>query len=580
MPGCGWRDLPPSLNIVQKFRTHSFDLAVLMDYQALARKWRPTKFSEIVGQEHVVKALHFALTQSRLHHAYLFTGTRGVGKTTIARILAKAMNCESRQNPELEQLSPEPCGSCRTCLDFDEGRFADLIEVDAASRTKAEDTRELMENVLYPPIQGKFKVYLIDEVHMLSGHSFNALLKTLEEPPPYVKFLLATTDPQKIPVTVLSRCIQFNLLRLPADLIARQMSEILAEEMFDNRRIEFEMPAVMHLAMAAQGSMRDGLSLLDQAITHGGGALIETTVSHMLGIVSRYSLIDLLESVAASDVRGILSKIEDLAAQAPDFEDVLRQLLVIIHHAAMSQWVPEMTRNDQDGKRILELAKSLSAEDLQLYYQICLMAQRDLSLAPDARLGFEMVMLRLLAFRPVLAKPSLELKTSDISGPVSLPEKPKVKSSAVANSPEPVKKESRLVPEVVQVQEESDYWTQLIREMGMSAMAGQLASNCLLESLDVNSCVLILNPKLGHLRSSHAESKVEELLRNHFKSPSLKLTVKMEESVKSTPALIMTLERQKRQQEAELKIEQDENVQALKEQFDARIIPGSIKPID
>lgn len=311
-----------------------------MAYQALARKWRPRNFSEIVGQEHVVRALTHALEFRRLHHAYLFTGTRGVGKTTLARILAKAINCEAPRGID-------PCGECLICREVDEGRFVDLIEVDAASRTKVEDTRDLLENVLYAPSQGRYKVYLIDEVHMLSGHSFNALLKTLEEPPPHVKFLLATTDPQKIPVTVLSRCLQFNLKRLTQDQIRTQMEEILRRE-----NLEFEANAVRSLARAADGSMRDGLSLLDQAIVHGGGRLLEADVSAMLGTVARQPVFELLEALASGDAAALLAHIETLAEHAPNFGDVLQQLLTLLHHTALAQWVPEAVKRDEDADRI------------------------------------------------------------------------------------------------------------------------------------------------------------------------------------------------------------------------------------
>jgi len=360
-----------------------------MNYQVLARKWRPHNFTEVVGQEHVVKSLMNALQHDRLHHAYLFTGTRGVGKTTIARILAKAINCENLQDFN-------PCGVCSVCRDLDEGRFLDLIEVDAASRTKVEDTRDLLDNAQYAPNHGRYKVYLIDEVHMLSGHSFNALLKTLEEPPAHVKFLLATTDPHKIPVTVLSRCLQFNLKRLLPSQIFTQMEFILQQE-----HIEAESGALKLLSRAADGSMRDGLSLLDQAIVYGNGKVGTEDVNAMLGTVAQQPVEDILTALAEGDAAAILDKINEIANLTPDFSDVLQQILQVLHRIALLQQIPNAIDHDFDVEMIAALASKLTPEDVQLYYQIGLVGQRDLDLAPDPRSGFEMVMLRMLTFRPV-----------------------------------------------------------------------------------------------------------------------------------------------------------------------------------
>ena len=365
-----------------------------MNYQVLARKWRPHNFTEVVGQEHVVKSLINALQHNRLHHAYLFTGTRGVGKTTIARILAKAINCENLQDFN-------PCGVCSVCRDLDEGRFLDLIEVDAASRTKVEDTRDLLDNAQYAPNHGRYKVYLIDEVHMLSGHSFNALLKTLEEPPPHVKFLLATTDPHKIPVTVLSRCLQFNLKRLLPAQIFSQMEFILQQE-----NIEFEAAALKLLSRAADGSMRDGLSLLDQAIVYGNGKVTTEDVRAMLGTVAQQPVDDILIALAQGDAAAILDKINEIANLTPDFSDVLQQILQVLHRVALVQQIPTAVDHDFDGDMIAALSSRLTPEDVQLFYQIGLVGQRDLDLAPDPRSGFEMVMLRMLTFRPVTLEQS------------------------------------------------------------------------------------------------------------------------------------------------------------------------------
>ncbi len=360
-----------------------------MSYQVLARKWRPRNFSEMVGQEHVLRALINALDNDRLHHAFLFTGTRGVGKTTIARILAKSLNCE-------QGISSRPCGVCSACQEIDDGRFVDLIEVDAASRTKVEDTRELLDNVQYAPTRGRYKVYLIDEVHMLSNHSFNALLKTLEEPPPHVKFLLATTDPQKLPVTILSRCLQFNLRRLPAERIRDHLTDVLGKE-----GIEAESAALALLARAADGSMRDALSLLDQAIAFGGGRVGEADVSAMLGTLDQTQVYALLEALSHRDGAAVLAQVAALAEQAPDFGAVLAELLSVLHRLALLQVCPEAYVEDMGDRGVLEgLARALAPEDVQLFYQIGVMGQRDLPLAPDPRIGLEMTVLRMLAFQP------------------------------------------------------------------------------------------------------------------------------------------------------------------------------------
>jgi DNA polymerase-3 subunit gamma/tau len=360
-----------------------------MSYQVLARKWRPRTFRDLVGQEHVLKALINALDHDRLHHAYLFTGTRGVGKTTIARILAKCLNCETG-------VSSEPCGQCSACVEIAENRFVDLIEVDAASRTKVEDTRELLENVQYAPTRGRYKVYLIDEVHMLSGHSFNALLKTLEEPPPHVKFLLATTDPQRLPVTVLSRCLQFNLKNMTPELITGHLQHVLETEM-----VPFEESALWQLSRAADGSMRDALSLTDQAIAFGSGKVVEADVGAMLGTIDRSAVYDIMQALAAGDGKQALDAVAQMAEQAPDFASALADILSILHRVAIAQALPEAVDNSHgDRDKVLQLAQQLPAEDVQLFYQTGLMGRRDLPLAPDPRAGLEMVLLRMLAFRP------------------------------------------------------------------------------------------------------------------------------------------------------------------------------------
>ncbi|MBQ0720851.1 MAG: DNA polymerase III subunit gamma/tau [Gammaproteobacteria bacterium] len=397
-----------------------------MSYQVLARKWRPRTFAEMAGQEHVLQALINALDNDRLHHAYLFTGTRGVGKTTIARILAKCLNCE-------EGVSSIPCGKCSACTEIAAGRFIDLIEVDAASRTKVEDTRELLDNVQYMPSHGRFKVYLIDEVHMLSTHSFNALLKTLEEPPAHVKFLLATTDPQKLPVTILSRCLQFNLKNLSPERIVEHLSFVLGEE-----KVPCEEAALWALARAADGSMRDALSLTDQAIAHGGGKLSETELSTMLGSIDRSWIIAICQALAERDSAQVLAQVGLLAEHAPDFGAALSEMLSVWHRVAIAQVVPEAADNSLgDQQMITSLATGLSREEVQLYYQICLLGKRDLALAADPRSGFEMVMLRLLAFQPA---PQVGMKPLPIAAepsPAQSVVPPVPKSEAPALNPAP-----------------------------------------------------------------------------------------------------------------------------------------------
>ncbi|WP_293267989.1 DNA polymerase III subunit gamma/tau, partial [Neptunomonas sp.] len=365
-----------------------------MSYQVLARKWRPKRFKEMVGQEHVLKALVNALDQDRLHHAYLFTGTRGVGKTSIARLFAKSLNCETG-------VSSEPCGECSACREIAEGRFIDLIEVDAASRTKVEDTRELLENVQYAPTHGRFKVYLIDEVHMLSSHSFNALLKTLEEPPAHVKFLLATTDPQKLPVTILSRCLQFNLKNLIPERIVEHLQFVLTEE-----NVGYEDPALWLLARSADGSMRDALSLTDQSIAFGSGTVFEADVRSMLGAIDQRLVYRLLDALTAHNARDLLGVVAELALFSPDYMNVLGDLISLLHRIAVAQVIPDAIDNSMgDQEAVSQLARQLAAEDVQLFYQIALVGRKDLPFVPDAREGLEMVLLRMLAFRPAGTAP-------------------------------------------------------------------------------------------------------------------------------------------------------------------------------
>ncbi len=499
-----------------------------------------------------MKALTNALQHDRMHHAYLFTGTRGVGKTTIARILAKALNCESR-------VHFDPCGECSVCRDVDAGRFIDLIEVDAASRTKVEDTRELLDNVQYAPAKGRFKIYLIDEVHMFSGHSFNALLKTLEEPPPHVKFLLATTDPQKIPLTVLSRCLQFNLKCLQPDQIVQQMKIIL-----DHDKVDYDGQSLRALALAAQGSMRDGLSLLDQAIVYGAGQLRIEQVDSMLGTVAKQPLLELLNSLAIGDAAGILATVNELAAYASDFSNVLQQLLLMLHNLAIIHTVPEISLDEDYADALRALVPLMDPEDVQLYYQIALIGQRDLQWAPDTRSGFEMVMLRMLAFKPV--EENAGVVTQGEVKAASLPANDELRLSRDLNSPNKERPGSQS-------------WLKTVAAMGITGIARELANNSVLKSLDDKLCTLVLAPGHEQLHSKRVEERLQSAIQEYYKKP-IKVVIEIGATGQDTPATLLENQREKRQQAAEAAITEDANVRALAEVFDAKIIPGSTEPLD
>jgi DNA polymerase-3 subunit gamma/tau len=529
-----------------------------MAYQVLARKWRPQNFTQLVGQEHVSQSLCNAVQNDRLHHAYLFTGTRGVGKTTIARIFAKAINCEN-----LKECNP--CGECQVCQAFEQGRFLDLIEVDAASRTKVEETRDLLDNVQYAPSQGQYKVYVIDEVHMLSGHSFNALLKTLEEPPPHVKFLLATTDPQKIPVTVLSRCLQFNLKRLLPEQIDTQMAYILGQE-----AIDFDPSAIKLIARAADGSMRDGLSLLDQAIAFGNGEVRLETVSSMLGTVAQQPVDEILLALANDQAAELLQKIAGIAELSPDFVEILQQILRVLHRVTLTQTIPGFVDNEYDSDIISQLANKLLPEDVQLFYQIALIGQGDLNLAPDPRIGFEMVMLRMLTFKP-------ESCVNQINTPANSdekPQKPDVKNvvQEVLVKPEYNKQQSELEAKG------NSSWSEMVIAMNIGGMTRELANNCVLKKIDDKVCHLILDPGHTQLVTPRAEEKLQQALQKYC-GKAVKLKINTDSTEHTTPAQQITQQVKGRQQAAENSIKTDKNVQALKEHFDARVMPGTIEPM-
>ena len=551
-----------------------------MSYQVLARKWRPRNFSELVGQEHVQRALINALDHDRLHHAYLFTGTRGVGKTTIARIYAKSLNCETG-------VSSTPCGACSACREIDEGRFVDLVEVDAASRTKVEDTRELLENVQYAPTRGRYKVYLIDEVHMLSAHSFNALLKTLEEPPPHVKFLLATTDPQKLPVTILSRCLQFNLKSLTIPQITGQLDAILGKE-----QVEAESGAIRQLAFAAHGSMRDALSLLDQAIAYGQGTLREAEVCAMLGTIDRNVVYRLLEALAADDAAGLLGEIGQADEFAPDYATLLADMLSVLQRIAIARVLPDAI-DDTFGDReaVIGLSTRLAPEDVQLCYQIGLIGRRDLSLAPDPRGGFEMVMLRMLAFRPQTPDKATAASSSPASAPADTgsvaPRKaraatppraaPETAVEGVREAvPGPVRE---AVPDIaVAVDPAADDWMALVERLDIKGMARELALNCAPQELSEHAAVLAVDPTHARLLSEARRRQIEQALGGHFGRP-LSLKILQESEFRGeTPARRQAREREARKQQAIQSIETDENVKALQDAFGATVNYDSIRP--
>ncbi|MGN6312818.1 MAG: DNA polymerase III subunit gamma/tau [Rhodanobacteraceae bacterium] len=560
-----------------------------MSYQVLARKWRPKTFSELVGQEHVVRALGHALDSGRMHHAYLFTGTRGVGKTTIARIFAKSLNCERGQ-------SSHPCGECAVCTAVDAGRFVDLIEIDAASNTGVDDVREVIENAQYAPSRGRFKVYLIDEVHMLSRNAFNALLKTLEEPPEHVKFLLATTDPQKLPVTVLSRCLKFSLKRLLPEQIAQQMRMILAAE-----GVQFQDEAIVELARGADGSLRDGLSLLDQAIAHGGGELRADDVRAMLGTIAGSEVGALLDALAAGDGKALLAEADRVAALAPDFGGVLDQLAGALHRIQLRQLVPGFTADGAaDDAQIAGLAQRIDPEDVQLWYQFALNGRRELPYAPDPRTGFEMALLRMLGFRTDTggARPAGESSPATSAGtggrghPASTrhdaPRASAHERGAAAPAPA---RESNASPQMAIAEPESALnreplalgaggmpdWEQWIVRAGLGGPVGQLARHAAPKSLDGSMLTLAIKPEHQPMADSLGEALQRQL--GEALGKPLRLRFISDKAVE-TPAARAARAQSAEQAAAARAIEEDPLVQQMQREFGARVIPESIRPLN
>jgi DNA polymerase-3 subunit gamma/tau len=553
-----------------------------MSYQVLARKWRPKTFEQLVGQEHVSRALINGLDQDRLHHAFLFTGTRGVGKTTIARILSKCLNCETG-------MSSTPCGECGSCVDLDEGRFVDMIEIDAASRTGVDDMRDLLDSVQYTPSRGRYKVYIIDEVHMLSKSSFNALLKTLEEPPPHVKFVLATTDPEHIPVTILSRCLRFNLRRLLPDQIGAYLKTLVESE-----GIEAEPEAIDVLARAADGSMRDGLSLLDQAVGFGGGKLIMSDLEKMLGLVDHGHVAALLKNLATGDAEAMLAMVEELVAQSRDLEAVLLKLAETLHRVTLLQCAPgyrDPERSDWDA--VEELASMMSAEDAQLFYQIAIKGRNELGLAPDPRTGLEMTLLRMLAFRPATAAASSPSGGADkVSAPsrTTAAKKPQAASPAEAKTQTPVQPQATRA-EQKQVAEArrpraptapaagSSDWVQLMESLNLSGQVRELARNVQLKSRSDDRWDFVIAPALRHLGSKNCINRLGQAISECMGHP---VNVRILDEQGGELQTAAALEEQKLRQsmsEAEKAINDDPTVQSLKEQMGARLVEDSIQPL-
>lgn len=527
--------------------------------QALARKWRPKNFSELTGQEHIVKALTNALEQNRLHHAYLFAGTRGVGKTTIARILAKAFNCEAG-------VTAVPCGACPACLQIDAGSFIDLIELDAASNTQVDNMRDLLESALYAPTGARYKIYIIDEVHMLSKSAFNAMLKTLEEPPAHVKFVLATTDPQKIPITVLSRCLQFNLKQIPQMQIADHLKKISAQE-----GIKCDAASLQLIAQAAQGSMRDALSLLDQAIGFGQGEVREPDVRSMLGVIDHRYLFDLMDALAQKDGSKILSLADEMETQCFAFDTALQDLAALLHRVAIAQTIPQaISEETLEYARTLALAKTFSPEDIQLFYQICLQGRSDLSLAPDEYAGFTMTLMRMLVFMPdellqeMPVQQNLQKKPTQENGGNQLIKQPEQAVQSV---------------DVTSNMDQRDHaWSALVKHLKLTGMARMLAQHSEARVLSEEKVELYVPEVHKHLLEKKYQEKIQSALDAYY-GKRVSLSIMIGNVAGITPVILQQREEEIRQANSIEAMEKDPVVQELVESFNAKLIISSIKPI-
>jgi DNA polymerase III subunit gamma/tau len=546
-----------------------------MSYQVLARKYRPRSFDTLVGQAHVVQALKNALDQKRLHHAYLFTGTRGVGKTTLARILAKALNCENG-------ISSSPCGTCSACTEIDQGRYVDLIEVDAASNTQVDNMRDLLDNAQYAPTQGQFKIYIIDEVHMLSKSAFNAMLKTLEEPPEHVKFILATTDPQKVPVTVLSRCLQFNLKQMPSASISEYMEKILKEE-----AINYEINAIYLIAKAANGSMRDALSILDQGIAYCGGTIEEATIKKMLGAIDQSYLFNLIQAVIDQDGQKVIEIAKHMDERNLSFEAALNDLANLIQLISVTQAIPESLEVSYlDRDQVIALSKKISAEQLQLSYQITILGRRDLYLAPDEYAGFTMTLLRMLSFAPqdALIAKNPAIAKNDVAHSAT-----KIESAAISKD---VSSETFEIKKKIEVTHEIDEdisdkeiskeavpfngnWRELVDQLKLGLVKA-LAQQSELVSFKNNEIILSIADEHKHLLNEAYQKKLELSLSEHF-SQRIKLVI-LQKGANNSPLKQKQEERSTLMKDTENAILQDQFVKSLLTEFNAEIIPSSIKP--
>jgi len=510
----------------------------LMTYQALARKWRPRSFQDVVGQPSTLRILTHALEKNRLHHAYLFTGTRGVGKTTLARILAKCLNCENG-------VTPAPCGHCANCQAIDTGQFLDLYEIDAASRTKVEDTRDLLDNVAYPPTMGRYKIYLIDEVHMLSQHSFNALLKTLEEPPAHVKFLLATTDPKRLPVTILSRCLQFHLKHISAETIAERLTYISQQE-----QITHEKEALYLLAKAANGSMRDALSLLDQAIAFGAGQVNTNDVNSMLGNVSQQDVIPLLEALHQQNGAAVMNILNNMLDDIGDANVILEETIAVLHTIAMAQMIPQYALDHSACK---QLATQISPETIQLYYQIALLGRRDLGLAPSPRQGIEMVLLRMLAFtlgdEKLTSKMQAQPNQAIQPAPTEQNHAPVTLNAAPPDSPN---------------------WRNIVQALGLSGMAHIIASNCILTKQTDNSMHLLLSKQHAAVLNDKLKERLQSALAQYF-GKAITLAITISDTELMTPAKEVATEKTKEHQEAKEKISKHPLIKHFLDRYDTTL---------
>ncbi len=576
-----------------------------MSYQVLARKWRPANFSQVAGQSHVLKSLINALDNERLHHAYLFTGTRGVGKTTLARILAKCLNCETG-------ITSQPCEQCASCSEINEGRFIDLIEVDAASRTKVEDTRELLDNVQYTPTRGRFKVYLIDEVHMLSNHSFNALLKTLEEPPPHVKFLFATTDPQKLPVTILSRCLQFNLKNLSPKLIVDYLQTVLQQE-----NIPYDEAALWQIAAGAAGSMRDALTLVDQAIAYCQGSVSQSGVVEMLGVPESQQILELLRAMSEGNISGVLNLVNSLSDRVPDYAHTLDSLLSSLHRLALAQVAPDTLDNSFGDKETLTaLAQQFSAEDIQLFYQLGVKGKADLRTGVDVKAAFEMLLIRMLVFSPRILdedlKPVLphhteqedETNIEEVKKKTDLNKQSKSETisnlEAVDSQPEAVPQLPTSVPEEAEAvfatslsDEDTtdkivtpnletlnhDRWLQIFPCLKISGIAANVLANVVYESSNESAVQFVLDESQSAVFSEELVPKIEQSLSRYFNTP-VSVDIKVGSVHTETPAQVAARLKQEFKDELIHQFEKDDNVKQLVDRFAADVERESITPIE